>query len=144
MTHTRYLNTDCILELGKTQRFPSSVVPEQPNKQRSEAHTKGKDLPEQNAVRPDVAQRGVEVVEDALGGHPLHGEEGLQGRRKEGKPSVHTEDPQRQEWKEALYRAKKNLPNNVGPHECLLCVLLAAGLSALRRVPGTSGCSINT
>lgn len=30
VNHTRYLHTDHILELGNTQHFPSSVVPEQP------------------------------------------------------------------------------------------------------------------
>ena len=43
-------------------------------------HTQREDLPEQDAIGPDVTQRGVEVVKDALRSHPLHGEKGLQGR----------------------------------------------------------------
>ena len=41
--------------------------------------TEGEDLPEQDAVGPDVRQAGVKVVEDALWGHPLQGKEGLVG-----------------------------------------------------------------
>lgn len=67
--------------LEKHSIFLPVLFQNNPIKQRCQARTKGKDLPEQNAVRPDVTQCGVEVVEDALGSHPLHGEEGLQGRR---------------------------------------------------------------
>lgn len=54
-----------------------------PHKQNSQDRTKGKDFPEQNAIGPDVTQCGAEVVEDALGCHPLHRQESLWGRRKE-------------------------------------------------------------
>lgn len=67
-----------------------------PNEQRGQARTKRKDLPEQNAIRPDVTQRGVEIIEDALGGHPLHREEGLHGEREEVKSSIPADDPQQQ------------------------------------------------
>lgn len=67
-----------------------------PNERRRQARTEGKDLPEQNAVRPDVTQCGVEVVEDALRGHPLHREKGLHGEREEIQPSIPPDDVQQQ------------------------------------------------
>lgn len=42
-----------------------------------ESITQGEDLPEQDPEGPNVTQGGVEAVEDALGGHPLQGQEGL-------------------------------------------------------------------
>lgn len=47
-----------------------------------QALTKREDFPEQNAKRPDVTQRGIEVVEDALWCHPLHRQEGLWGKER--------------------------------------------------------------
>lgn len=70
----------------KEHIFLPVVFQNSPNKQQCQAHTKGKDLPEQNAVRPDITQCGVEVVKDALRSHPLHGQKGLQGRRERVKP----------------------------------------------------------
>lgn len=42
-----------------------------------ESITQGEDLPEQDPEGPNITQGGVEAVEDALGGHPLQGQEGL-------------------------------------------------------------------
>lgn len=76
-----------ILDLGQTQ-IPSSAIQNKPHKPSSQGRTKGKDFPEQNAIRPNVTQRGVEVVKDALGCHPLHRQESLRGRREEINPQA--------------------------------------------------------
>lgn len=39
--------------------------------------TQGEDLPEQDSVGPHVTLAAVDVVEDALWGHPADGEEAL-------------------------------------------------------------------
>ena len=45
--------------------------------------TQREDLPEQDAVGPHVALVGVDVVKDALWGHPLDGQPGLRAHRGE-------------------------------------------------------------
>lgn len=43
--------------------------------------TQGENLPQQDPKGPHVTLRGVHLVEDALGGHPLQGQPGLQDGR---------------------------------------------------------------
>lgn len=42
------------------------------------ALTQGEDLPEQHSKGPDIALCGVHLVKDALRGHPLQGQAGLE------------------------------------------------------------------
>lgn len=81
-THIRQGKDQCVPAL------PTVLFQNSPDEQRGQAHTERKDLPEQNAVRPDVTQGGVEVVKDALRSHPLHWQEGLGKQREEIKPHL--------------------------------------------------------
>lgn len=55
-----------------------SLVPPAPCPAPRPALTQGEDLPEQHPEGPHIALRGVHLVEDALGRHPLQGQPSLQ------------------------------------------------------------------